>query len=255
MDILLCGCCGYMGRVVTACVASREDCRIAAGVDLRCDENLPFPVYADAEQCPVKADVVIDFSHPSALGSVIAYGLRTGTPLVIATTGLSEEQKSSLTAAAAQIPVFFSGNMSIGVCLLMQLAKIAAGVLGPDFDVEILERHHNRKLDAPSGTALMLADAVAAGRQQASQYVYERHSRRQKRDPAEIGISSMRGGTIVGEHEIMFAGRDEILTLSHSARSRELFAVGAVNAAVFLQGKPAGMYAMADLVDAALQKD
>lgn len=251
MDILLCGCCGYMGKVVTACVDARSDCRIVAGVDLQTDVALPFPVFAQADQCTVKADVIIDFSHPSALGGVLSYALRTKTPLLVATTGLSEEQQAQLHQAAQTIPVFFSGNMSLGICLLMQLAKIAAGVLGPDFDVEILERHHNRKLDAPSGTALMLADAVASGMEQAPQYVYTRHDRRQKRDPKEIGISAMRGGTIVGEHEIMFAGKDEILTLSHSARSRDLFAVGAVNAALFLQRQPAGFYNMADVVSAA----
>lgn len=251
MDILLCGCCGYMGKVVTACADARPDCRIVAGIDLCTDAALPFPVFASAEQCTVKADVIIDFSHPDALDGVLSYALRTKTPVLIATTGLSAEKQAQLRQAAEQIPVFFSGNMSLGICLLMQLAKIAAGVLGPDFDVEILERHHNRKLDAPSGTAMMLANAVSSGMEHTPEYIYTRHDRRQKRDPKEVGISAMRGGTIVGEHEIMFAGRDEILTLSHSARSRDLFAVGALNAALFLQGQPAGFYSMADVVNAA----
>ena len=251
MDILLCGCCGYMGKVVTACAAARSDCRIVAGVDIAPDPSLPFPVFASAEQCDVKADVIIDFSHPSALDGVLAYAKRTKTPLLVATTGLSDAQQAQLREAASDIAVFFSGNMSLGICLLMQLAKVAASVLGTDFDVEIVEKHHRRKLDAPSGTALMLADAVSAGMESAPQYVYTRHDRRTQRPQNEIGISAVRGGTIVGEHEIIFAGQDEILTLSHSARSRDLFAVGAINAALFLHKQPSGFYNMSDVVSAA----
>ena len=169
-------------------------------------------------------------------------------PLVIGTTGYSDEEKSQITAASAQIPIFFTFNMSLGINLLAELARKAAQVLGGQFDIEIVEKHHNRKKDAPSGTAIMLAEAINSELGNSKRYVYDRHSVRKPRDKEEIGMHSIRGGTIVGEHDIIFAGHDEVITLSHQAQSREVFAVGAVNAAVFLAGKPAGMYAMGDLI-------
>lgn len=249
--MLLCGCQGKMGRVIEECVNSREDCRIMAGIDLDTQTQRAFPVYAEAVEVKEEADVVVDFSHPSSL---FEYGLLDGClkrrlPMVIATTGYSEGQVARIKAAAEEIPVFFTFNMSLGVNLLADLARKAAQILGDQFDIEIIEKHHSRKLDAPSGTALMLADAVNETLGNRETYVYDRHSVRKKRDRNEIGIHSVRGGTIVGEHEILFAGRDELISLKHTAMSREIFAVGAVNAAVFLgAGREAGLYTMSDLI-------
>ena len=246
--LIVCGCNGKMGRAVTACVKERCDCEIVAGFDRNTDSNAGYPVYANPANCDAEADVLIDFSHPSALPGILAYAKGHGIPAVIATTGLSDEELLSVQDAAKQIAVFSSANMSLGVSLLAELCKKAAAVLGNSFDVEIIEKHHNQKIDAPSGTALMLAQAVADGLSYAPKYVYDRQSVREKRDPHEIGFSSVRGGTIVGEHEVLFAGHDECLTLSHSAMSKEIFASGAVNAAAFLVGKSAGLYTMKDLL-------
>ena len=245
--IILSGCSGKMGRVVANIVDGRDDCEIIAGVDIHPIEAA-FPVFSSIDECPA-ADVIIDFSHPSFIIPLLNYAKKTKTPAVICTTGLADEQLAAVNAAAQEIPVFFSANMSLGVNLMAELCKKAAALLGADFDVEIIEKHHNQKIDAPSGTALMLADAVASALPHPSLYEYDRHSRRQKRDKNEIGIHAVRGGTIVGEHEVIFAGRDEVLTISHSAASKEIFAVGAVNAAVFLAEQPAGMYNMGSLVD------
>ncbi|MBQ3133497.1 MAG: 4-hydroxy-tetrahydrodipicolinate reductase [Clostridia bacterium] len=248
--MILCGCNGKMGRMLTQCIAARDDCEVVAGFDINTASTAGYPVFATPENCSVDADVVIDFSRPESLPGVLAFAKAKRIPAVICTTGLSDEDKALLQKAADSIPVFFSANMSIGVSLLAELARKAAAVLGEDFDVEILEKHHNQKVDAPSGTALMLADAVKDGLSYEPTYVYERHSTREKRDKHEIGISAIRGGTIVGEHDVMFCGRDEVITLSHHAASKELFAVGAINAALFLQGKPAGLYNMRDFVSA-----
>lgn len=221
VSILLCGAGGKMGQVITQAVAQRSDCRIAAGIDPHapaCD----YPVYASADQCTEPCDVIIDFSHPSALSPLLEYAISHRLPAVICTTGLSEEQIESIHQAARQIPIFFSANMSLGVSLLCELAKKAAQVLGSDFDIEIIEKHHNRKVDAPSGTALMLADAISCALPQQPQYIYDRHSRRAPRSREEIGIHSVRGGTIVGEHEILFAGHDEQISLTHTAASKEI---------------------------------
>lgn len=249
-DIILSGCGGKMGKNIADCVSGRDDCRIIAGIDLKADGNSPFPIYTSADKFNGKADVIIDFSHPSALDSIVDYAVRTGTPAVIATTGLSAEQTEKIHEASKKVPMFFTANMSLGVSLLTELAQKAARVLGNDFDIEIIERHHNQKIDAPSGTALMLADAISSQLEGDTKYEYDRHSKREKRSKNEIGIHAVRGGTIVGEHEIMFAGNDEIITLSHSARSKQIFAVGAVNAALFLKGKEPGLYTMKELVEA-----
>ena len=248
--LILSGCNGKMGRVITSCVESRCDCTIVAGFDINTESHAGYPVYANPANCNAEADVLIDFSHPSALAGVLAYAQEHRIPAVIATTGLSNEQVEEIKTAASVIPVFFSANMSLGINLLMELVRKAAAVLGNDFESEILEKHHNQKLDAPSGTAVMLAQAASDGVDYHPEFVYERHSVRKKRDKTEIGISAIRGGTIVGEHDVIFAGRDEVLTLSHAAMSKEIFAVGALNAALFLHGRPAGFYSMTDVVNA-----
>lgn len=247
MDIILCGCSGHMGRAVTEAAAAAGH-RIVAGIDRCTDGSFPFPVYPTAEAATEKADVLIDFSHPSALRRVLAAATDRGLPAVIATTGLDDAQIAAIRETAAKIPVFFSSNMSVGVAVLAALTKKAAAVLGGDFDVELVEMHHNRKLDAPSGTALMLADAARQGLAHPVEYVYDRHDRRQQRAPEEIGISSVRGGNIVGEHQVIFAGGDEVLTLTHRAQSRSIFAAGALRAAAFLAEQPAGLYTMDALV-------
>lgn len=245
--ILLCGCCGRMGKFVAETVNNRNDCEIVAGIDIIDDSSLGFPVFANYDEVSVDADVIIDFSNPALLSSMLAYAERTNTAIILATTGLDDEQIKAVENTASKIPVFFSYNYSLGISLLCELSKVAAKVLGNGFDVEIVEAHHNQKLDAPSGTAIMLGNAVKEELPDAY-FEYDRHSKRQKRNGNEIGIHSIRGGTIVGEHQVMFAGNDEIITLSHSARSRAVFATGAVNAAVFIKDKNPGMYNMSDIV-------
>lgn len=247
-DIILSGCFGKMGQVITKSIASRQDCRIVAGVDIN-DGEAPYPVFKSFSKLDVKGDVIIDFSHPSVLSSLLDYSEKNNCPAVVATTGLSDEQINSIKSVSEKVPMFFSANMSIGINLISELAQKAARVLEGSFDIEIVEAHHNQKIDAPSGTALMLADSISDALSEKPKYEFDRHSKRAKRENNEIGIHSIRGGTIVGEHEIIFAGLDEIITISHSARSKELFATGAVNAALFINGKPAGMYSMKQLVD------
>lgn len=246
--IAVTGVCGKMGRVIVNIVKGRDDCEIAAGIDLLGDAYDSFPVVKSVFDLPHKPDVIIDFSHPSALNDLLSYGKMNNVPLVIATTGYTDEQRAQITAASAQIPVFFTFNMSLGINLLVELAKKAAQVLGGQFDIEIVEKHHNLKKDAPSGTAIMIAEAINAELGNKNHFVYDRHSVRKPRGKDEIGMHAIRGGTIVGEHDIIFAGHDEVITLSHSAQSKDVFAVGSVNAAVFLAGKPAGLYAMSDLI-------
>ena len=246
--IILSGCGGKMGHAIAALAAERTDCEIVAGVDLVSTGREGFPVFSHISGFTGEADVLIDFSHPSALASLLAYGRERRLPLVLCTTGYSKEQQEAVRAASAEIPVFSSGNMSLGINLLIELSKKAAQVLGEGFDIEIVEMHHNQKIDAPSGTALMLADAISEVEPGEMRYMYDRHSQRKKREKNEIGIHAVRGGTIVGEHEVIFAGHHEVIRLSHSAQSKEVFAAGALNAAVFLSGKEPGMYQMSDLL-------
>lgn len=238
-----------MGRVIQQLVAGRTDCMIAAGVDLFADSAAAFPAYTNIADVQEEADVIIDFSHPSLLTPILSYAAQKGgIPAVLCTTGYSAEQVEALKTAAQTQPVFYSRNMSLGINLLIELSKKAAKVLGDQFDIEIIEKHHNQKIDAPSGTALMLADAIASVRDGETQYVYDRHAQRKKREKSEIGLHAVRGGTIVGEHEVVFAGNHEVITLSHSAQSKELFATGAVNAAVYMCGKGPGLYDMSDMI-------
>ena len=248
-NIILCGCNGKMGHAVQNLVHQREECSIVAGVDITPQEASPFPVYASLEAVQEQAQVVVDFSHPSALSSILEYcRSHPGTAAVLCTTGYSAEQTQEIQKAAKELPLFYSRNMSLGVNLLIELAKKAESVLGDGFDVEIVEMHHNQKIDAPSGTALICADAINHVRENSMQYVYDRHSQRKKREKKEIGLHSVRGGSIVGEHQVIFAGQSEVLTLSHSAQSKELFAVGAVNAALFMNCKGPGLYDMSHLI-------
>jgi len=247
-NIAICGANGKMGKTVYTCASERIDCKVIAGVDVFTKQYADFPIVEAPDKLPVKPDVIIDFSNPALLHNLLGYCLSTGTPLVIGSTGYSDEQIAQIKSASQQIPIFFTFNMSLGINLLVQLAKKAASVLGDQFDIEIVEKHHNQKIDAPSGTAIMLANAVNETLNNSKNYVYDRHSRRQKREKSEIGMHSIRGGTIVGEHDVIFAGHDEVITLSHSAASKAVFANGAVNAAVFLKDQPAGLYDMSQMI-------
>ena len=247
LKIILSGCNGKMGRVITDIVNKRNDAAIVAGVDLDISQNGPFPVFNSFDDITVDADVIIDFSNPAVLNKLLNFAKSRKLGVVIATTGFSNEQIMEIKASANEIPVFFSFNMSLGINLLAELCRKAATILD-GFDIEIIEKHHNQKIDAPSGTAILLANEINDELDGKMTYEYDRHTKREKRAEKEIGIHAVRGGTIVGEHEVIFAGRDEIITLSHSARSKEVFAVGAVNAAFFLNGKAVGLYSMKELV-------
>ena len=248
IKIIMNGCNGKMGQVISRLVDEDEEAEIVCGVDLDTTQKNGYPVVGSIGEFDGKADVVIDFSHPSCLTSILDYCKKTCTPVILATTGYSAEQKAEFTEASKEIPVFFSANMSLGINLLISLAKQAASLLQDNFDIEIVERHHNKKIDAPSGTALAIADAIDETLSYPAEYVFDRHSVRRKRKHTEIGISAVRGGTIVGDHEIIFAGNDEVIELSHHAASKEVFAVGAIKAGKFMAGKPAGMYDMNMLV-------
>ena len=245
--IILNGCNGKMGLAVSRLVAERDDCEIVAGVDLKADIQREFPVFSDINKVN-GGDVIIDFSHPSCLNSLLEYAVTTKTPIVVATTGLSDADIENVKSASKAVPVFFTFNMSLGINLLVELSKTASKVLGDRFDIEIIEKHHNQKIDAPSGTAIMLANAINEVNDGKYVYEYNRQAKREKRDAKEIGIHAIRGGNIVGEHEVIFAGHDEVISLSHSAGSKEVFAAGAVNAAVFISGNTPGLYDMKDLI-------
>lgn len=249
LKILLSGANGKMGHTIAKLVSEREDMEIIAGIDINTARYSDFPIYQSPADFGGEVDVIIDFSHPSALEGILSYALAEKVPIVVATTGLTDEQVSAVHAAAEQVPVFYSANMSIGINLILDLVRRAAAVLEGNFDIEILERHHNQKLDAPSGTALMIADAISDALAQKPHYVYDRHAVRQKRAANEIGIQSLRGGNIVGVHEVVFAGLDEVIEIKHQATSKEVFAVGAVRAAEYLTGRAPGLYDMQNFVN------
>lgn len=247
IKLIICGASGKMGGFVARSAMEDGSFEIVAGVDkVNCGQ--PFPIFSKFSDISLQADVLIDFSNPVLLDSMLEYAIDKKLPVVIATTGYSDAQIEKIKAASKIIPVFFSFNMSLGVNLLCSLAKKAAAVLGNGFDVEIVEKHHNQKIDAPSGTAIMLANAVNSQFDDKMNYEYDRHSKRTKRTKNEIGIHSIRGGTIVGEHDVIFAGHDEVITISHSAQSKEVFAVGSVRAAKFLFGRNAGLYDMSSIM-------
>ncbi len=248
INILLSGCNGKMGQVITRLSEQYNDLRIAAGYDIADSGRNSYPVFTDLNKCTLHPDVMVDFSNPAALEGLIDFSVKNKIPSVIATTGLSQAQIKLLEKASRSIPVFFSANMSLGINLLIDLVKKAARLLEQNYDIEIIEKHHNQKLDAPSGTALAIADSINSVLAQKQEYVYDRHSRRKKRSRTEIGIHAVRGGTIVGEHSVIFAGNDEIIEINHTAMSKEIFGTGALRAARFLYGKDPGMYNMDDLI-------
>lgn len=248
INIALVGANGKMGQVISRLVSDSTDVKIAFGIDINTESKSGFPIYSKFSEATEDCDVIIDFSHPSSLSSTLEYALNRKKGAIIATTGLAPEQLEAIKAASKTIPVFFSANMSLGVNLLIQLAKKATALLEDSFDIEIIEKHHNLKIDAPSGTALAIADAINETCSTSNEYVYDRHSTRKKRSKNEIGIHSLRGGTIVGEHSVIYAGTDEIIELKHTATSKEIFAVGAIKAARFLYKKAPALYSMDELI-------
>lgn len=248
-NIILRGCNGKMGQVITQMVEEDENAVIVAGIDLSSSRLNKYPVYRSFIQCKEKADVIIDFSSPNHLDEMLQFAVQKRVGIVLCTTGLSQEDLFLIEEAAKVIPIFRSANMSMGINLISKLIQEAAILLTEaGFDIEIVERHHNKKVDAPSGTALALADAMNEVLNQEYEYKYDRSLERDARGKKEIGISAVRGGTIVGEHEVIFAGTDEVIEIKHTAYSKAIFAKGAVQAAKFLPGKPAGMYHMSDMM-------
>jgi len=247
--VIMHGCNGKMGQVISGLIAADSEVELVAGVDARDDGHNPYPVFTDIDSCDVAADCLIDFSAAPAVDKMLDYCVEKQLPCVLCTTGLSEEQLQKIKEASGKVAILKSANMSLGINLLLKLLKEAAGILAPaGFDMEIVEKHHNLKVDAPSGTALALADSINEEFDNEYEYVYDRSSRREKRPRKEIGISAVRGGTIVGDHDVIFAGADEVITFSHTAYSKAVFGKGAVQAAKFLAGKPSGMYDMSDVI-------
>ena len=251
--VIMSGCNGKMGQVITGICKEDADIEIVAGIDPYDGIKNDYPVFSNISLCDVDADVIIDFSNAKAVDDVLVYSVEKLVPVVLCTTGLSEEQLKKVEDASKKVAILKSANMSLGINTLMELLKTAATIFAPaGFDMEIVEKHHNQKLDAPSGTALALADAMNDALDQKYEYKYDRSQERKKRDKYEIGISAVRGGNIVGEHEVIFAGMDEVIEFKHTAYSKGVFAKGAVEAAKFLKGKAAGHYEMSDVIKATM---
>lgn len=247
--IIMHGCNGKMGQVITGLVADDPNAQIVAGIDIADNRDNGYPVFTDIKKCDVAADVIVDFAAAAAVDALLDYSVEKQIPVVLCTTGLSDEQLARVKESSKKVAILKSANMSLGINTLMKLLKDAANVFAPaGYDIEIVEKHHNQKVDAPSGTAIALADSINEARGGEYEYVYDRSQVRKKRDKKELGISAVRGGTIVGEHEVIFAGIDEVIEFKHTAYSKSVFAKGAVEAAKFLEGKPAGMYDMADVI-------
>ncbi|MBD5522856.1 MAG: 4-hydroxy-tetrahydrodipicolinate reductase [Lachnospiraceae bacterium] len=248
--VIMHGCNGKMGQTISGLIAADEEIEIVAGVDAYDEGKNPFPVFSLIADCDVAADAVIDFSAAAAVDGLLDYCVEKQVPCVLCTTGLSEAQLAKVQEASKKVAVLKSANMSLGINMLLKLLKEAAGILAPaGFDIEIVEKHHNQKVDAPSGTALALADSINEELDNAYNYVYDRSQTREKRAQKEIGISAVRGGTIVGDHDVIFAGADEVVTFSHRAYSKAVFGKGAIQAAKFIAGRPAGMYDMSDVIN------
>ncbi|EOT21724.1 4-hydroxy-tetrahydrodipicolinate reductase [Lachnospiraceae bacterium KK002] len=251
VKMIMHGCNGRMGQVISSICQEDSDIQIVAGIDPYDGIENSYPVFQRIEDCKVEADVVVDFAAASAVDSLLKYCVQHQLPVVLCTTGLSEEQNRKVEEAGRKTAVLKSANMSLGVNVLMELLQKAARILAPaGFDMEIVEKHHNQKVDAPSGTALALADSINEALENAYQYKYDRTQERKKREKNEIGIQAVRGGSIVGEHEVIFAGLDEVIEIRHTAYSKGIFGKGAVEAAKFLAGKPAGNYDMKDVIEA-----
>lgn len=251
IKMIMHGCNGHMGQVITELAAQDPDVEIVAGIDVADNRKNDYPVFTNIFDCDVKADVIIDFAAAAAVDNLLTYSRDKQIPVVLCTTGLSEEQVTSLKETSKEVAVLKSANMSLGINTLLKLLRDAAKVFGTaGYDIEVVEQHHRLKLDAPSGTALALADSVNEALGNEYEYVYDRSGRREKRPDKEIGISAVRGGTIVGIHDVIFAGTDEVITFNHTAYSKSVFAKGAIEAGKFLAGKPAGMYDMADVIEA-----
>ena len=247
--IIMHGCNGKMGQVISDIVKEDAEAEIVAGIDAYGESKNEYPLYCTIDQCDMEADVIIDFSNADAVDMLLEYGEKKNIPIVLCTTGLSEEQLAKVQEVSTKTAILKSANMSLGINTLMNLLQKAAKVLATaGFDIEIVEKHHNQKLDAPSGTALALADVMNEAMENTFDYKYDRSQERKKREKNEIGISAVRGGTIVGEHEIIFAGCDEVIEFKHTAYSRAIFGKGAVEAAKFLKDKDAGMYDMKDVI-------
>lgn len=247
--IIMHGCNGKMGQVITGLVADDPNAQIVAGIDIADNRDNGYPVFTDIKKCDVAADVIVDFAAAAAVDALLDYSVEKQIPVVLCTTGLSDEQLARVKESSKKVAILKSANMSLGINTLMKLLKDAANVFAPaGYDIEIVEKHHNQKVDAPSGTAIALADSINEARGGEYEYVYDRSQVRKKRDKKELGISAVRGGTIVGEHEVIFAGIDEVIEFKHTAYSKSVFAKGAVEAAKFLAGKPAGMYDMSDVI-------
>ncbi len=243
------GCNGRMGQVVSGLVKEDTGIEFVAGIDSYTEKKNDYPVFARISDCDVEADVIIDFSNAAAVDDLLDYCVEKQVPVVLCSTGLSEEQLQKVEDASEKVAVLKSANMSLGINLLLKLLQNATKVLAPaGYDIELVEKHHNQKLDAPSGTAIALADSINESMDNTYEYVYDRSQVRKKRDAKEIGISAVRGGTIVGEHEVIYAGTDEVIEFKHTAYSRTVFGKGAVEAAKFLAGKEAGRYDMADVI-------
>ena len=253
--IIMSGCSGRMGKVISEIVASDADAEIVAGIDVVDDGTLGYPVFKSASEINVETDVIIDFSSPKVLDALLTYATEKNVPVVLCTTGFSDEQIEQIKAASTKVAILKSANMSLGINTIIEMLKTATSVFYPaGFDVEIVEQHHHNKLDAPSGTALALADAINDAAGGDMEYIYDRSQRREKRDAKELGISAVRGGSIPGTHDVIFAGQDEVIELRHIAYSRSIFGNGAVSAAKFLKGKSAGMYTMAEVIADAISK-
>ena len=244
------GCNGHMGKVISELVAKDDAIEIVDGIDLNTEENFGYPVFANIMDCDVEADAIIDFSVAVAVDALLDFVKEKGIPVVLCTTGLSDEQLAKVEEVSKDVAVLKSANMSLGINTLMKLLKMATEVLADrGYDIEIVEKHHNQKLDAPSGTALALADVINETKDNRYEYVYDRSQKREKRADNEIGISAVRGGTIVGQHDVIYAGTDEVIEIQHTAYSKAVFAKGAIDAAKFLAGKGPGMYDMSDVID------
>lgn len=249
--VIMHGCNGRMGQVISGLIAEDNDVELVAGVDVSDHITNPYPVFKSIKECDIEADVIIDFASAKAVDGLLEYCVEKQIPCVLCTTGLSEEQLKKVEEASKKVAILKSANMSLGINLLLKMLKEATHVLAhAGYDIEIVEKHHNQKLDAPSGTALALADSINEELNNEYEYVYDRSQVRQKRDKKEIGISAVRGGTIVGDHDVIFAGMDEVITFSHTAYSRSVFGKGAVQAAKFLKGQAAGMYNMSHVIEA-----